>query len=121
MLAEQGNILRGAWGAEYEAKLSMAARVAHTVGLDPKTHPVFTDATVVQAFAKMGQLLAEDKLVRGDTQGVNGSLRDKIHDLTDPKSTSVLAREYRGEFGSERQGAAQAQYHQLLKGVGQTY
>lgn len=118
MLTEQGNILKKTWGGEYDANIRLAERVADTVGL-PRDHAAFTDATVIQAFAKMGKLFSEDKLVKGDTTGVNGSIRDKIRDFTDPASTSVLSREYRGEFGPERQNAAQGQYHELLKAAEQ--
>jgi hypothetical protein len=106
--------LRQTWAQDFNANLSMASRVAQTVGLDPKTHPIFTSAEVVQAFARIGKLLSEDKLVKGDAQGINGSIQERIREMTDFASTSVLAREYRGEFGPERQAQAQGQYHQLL-------
>ena len=84
-----------------------------TVGLDPKTHPIFTSAEVVQAFAKFGKLLSEDKLVKGDSSGIDGSINARARDIVDPSSQSQMAREYRGEFGPERQAAAQATLHQL--------
>jgi hypothetical protein len=118
-LQEETASLRRTWGREYEANLNAAARVAQIVGLDPKTHPIFTSAEVVQAFARMGKLMSEDRLVTGASQGLAGSASDRIRDLTDPKSNSVLAREYRGEFGAQRQAAAQAQYHQLLQSTSQ--
>lgn len=114
VLAEQGTKLKEAWGQEYDKNLSLAARMAKTVGLDPATHPAFTSAEVVQAFAKMGKLLSEDKLVTGGTDSINGSIAGRVQDITDPKSSSQLAREYRGEFGPERQASAQKQYHDLL-------
>lgn len=114
-LQEETASLRRVWGREYDANLHAAARVAHMAGLDPKTHPIFTSSEVVQAFARMGKLMSEDKLVTGASQGISGSASDRIRELTDPKSNSILAREYRGEFGAQRQAAAQAQYHQLLQ------
>ena len=42
------------------------------------------------------------------------SIGERVKDITDPKSTSMLAREYRGEFGAERQTAAQGTLHQLM-------
>lgn len=110
--------LRQAWGGDFEANLNVASRVAQTVGLDPKTHPIFTNADVVQAFARMGKLMSEDKLVRGDNVSISGSINERIRDITDSKSTSALAREYRGEFGPERQASAQQQLHQLMQSTG---
>ena len=113
-LAQEGAKLKQEWGKDYDKNLSMASRVAQTVGLDPATHPAFTSAEVVQAFAKMGKLLSEDKLITGGVEGINGSIAARAQDITDPKSTSVIAREYRGEFGPDRQAQAQKQFHELL-------
>lgn len=114
MLQAEGAKLKTTWGADFDANLNTASRVALTVGLDPKTHPIFQSAEVVQAFAKLGKLFSEDKLVKGDSQGINGSIGERIRDITDSKSVSVIAREYRGEFGPERQQAAQTQLHQFM-------
>lgn len=113
ILAEEGAKLRAAFGSEYDANLTLAKRMAQTVGLDPMSHPFFTTAEGVQVFAKMGKLLSEDKLVRGEGAGIDGSIAARISDITDMKSTSQIAREYRGEFGPERQSAAQKQLHEL--------
>lgn len=107
--------LKEAWGKDYDANMNLAARVARTVGLDPKAHPMFTDSGVVQAFAKLGLLFSEDKLVKGDVTGISGSIKDRIRDITDPTNSSALARDYRGEFGPERQMAAQKQLHELME------
>ncbi len=113
-LANEGAKLRQTWGREYDANLASAARVARTAGLDPATHPIFLNAEVVQAFAKVGRLMSEDKLVHGVASGFNGSLADKIRSITDPGSTDPLARDYRGESGPEYQMAAQQQLHELM-------
>lgn len=113
MLGHESTRLRQAWGTEFDSNLQLAARVAQTVGLDPKSHPIFTSAEVVQAFARMGRLLSEDRLVTGQVRGMAGSTQDRIQDITDPRSQSSLAREYRGEYGPERQRGAQEQLHQL--------
>jgi len=118
-LDAEGTKLREAWGKDFDTQLGLASRVAQTLGLDPKTHPMFTSSEAVQAFAKMGKLLSEDKLVKGEAPGINGSIGDRIRDIIDSKSTSNLAREYRGEMGVERQAAAQRQYHELLRAQGQ--
>jgi len=114
VLRNEGAKLHETWGREYEANLQMASRAAHTVGLDPKTHPIFTSAEVVQAFAKIGRLISEDRLVKGEAGGISTSAADRIREMTDPVSTHPLAREYRGEFGPERQAAAQGQLHALM-------
>jgi hypothetical protein len=115
-LANEGTKLRQAWGGQFESNLHLAKRVAETIGLDPNKHPIFTHADVVQAFAKMGQLISEDKLVRGDsTSTVNGSFEARLNDIMDPQSQSVQAREYRGDHGPERQAAIQQIVHQLMK------
>jgi len=114
-LQSEGQKLRQAWGQDYDMNLHTAARVAQTAGLDPQTNPIFAHAEVVQAFARIGRLMSEDKLVRGDTTSISGSLRDKIQEITDPGSRTSLAREYRGELGPERQFAAQQQLHQLMQ------
>ena len=106
--------LQKEWGGEFDRNLNIAAQAARAVGLNPEENQIFTDAEVVKAFANMGRLMSEDKLVQGDSRGVNGSITDRIQEITDPSSQSTLAREYRGELGPERQAAAQQQYHQLL-------
>lgn len=107
--------LKKSWGSEFEANLSLASRVAQTVGLS-KDHPIFTSAEVVQAFGKLGKMFSESSLVSGETSSsVSGGLTARISEITDPKSTATLAREYRGEFGPERQQQAAETYRGLLK------
>ena len=112
-LAKEGAALKQAWGADFERNLNSASSVAKMVGLDPATHPIFQSSEVVQAFAKFASFLSEDKLVAGGG-GISNTIQSRIQDITDPKSQSQIAREYRGEFGPERQAAAQGQYHNLL-------
>ncbi len=112
LTAELGK-LRQDWGQEFDTNLNLASRVAATVGLKD-SDPIFTNAYVVQAFAKLGKLFSEDKLVQGENRGINGSVDDRIREITDPGSTGALARDYRGENGSERQVAAQKQLHELM-------
>lgn len=111
LTAELGK-LRQAWGGEFDSNLNLAGRVAATVGLK-NDDPIFTNAYVVQAFAKLGKLFSEDKLVQGESRGINGSITDRVREITDPTSTATVAREYRGEFGPERQNAAQKILHDL--------
>ncbi len=113
VLQHEGTKLRQAWGQDFDRNLATAAHVAVTVGLDPKTDPIFTNARVVQAFARMGRFLSEDKLVSGGAASIAMSMADRAQEITDPKSQGQLAREYRGEFGPERQQAAQDHLHSL--------
>lgn len=106
--------LRKEWGGEFDGNIELAKRVAQTVGLDPMTNEMFQKADVVQAFAKLGKLFSEDKIVKGDTGRMAGSIQDRVRDITDPKSQSALARDYRGESGPERQAVAQKQLHELM-------
>lgn len=114
-LAGQMTELKKAWGNEFDANLGLAGRVAKTVGLSPD-HPIFTDAEVVIAFGKLGKMFSETSLVSGDpVSSASGGLTARITEITDPKSTALIAREYRGEFGAERQQQAAEAYRGLLK------
>lgn len=117
---DQGAFLNGekaalqkAWGGELDANSAMVRRVAQTVGLDADKIHEWTPAQVAVGMAKLGKLFSEDKLVKGDNAGIAGTVTDRIRDITDSKSQSVPAREYRGEFGGERQAAIQSQLHEL--------
>lgn len=109
-IATEKGKLQKAWGADFESNSALAKRVAQTAGLDPA---MINSAALAVAFAKLGKLFSEDKLVKGDNSGISGSIKDRIRDIQDPKSQSVPAREYRGEFGPERQAAIQKQLHEL--------
>lgn len=106
MLASEGAKLKAAWGTQFDANLSAAQRFAETIGLEP-TNPIFTSSDVVQALARAASLISEDKLVTGQAKGLAGTA-ERINDIMDPKSTSMLSRQYRGEFGSEQQMQAQS-------------
>ena len=115
VLAGEMATLKKAWGGEFEPNLNLAARVAKTVGLDPQTHPIFTSAEVVQAFAKLGRMFDETSLVQGDAPSGSGGIDSRIKEIQDPQSTAVIAREYRGEHGPERQQQAAEALRQLLQ------
>lgn len=106
--------LRQSWGNEFEANLNNAKTLAKLAGLDPLADPMFTSSRYVEAFAKLAPLIAGDKLVTGETPSLGATVADRIKDINDPKSQSMVAREYRGEFGLQRQQAAQATLHQLM-------
>lgn len=110
--AAEAATLRKEWGADFDANAALARRVAQTVGLN--ADEFIQNAQTAIAFAKLGKLFSEDKLVKGDSSGISGSITERIRDIQDLKSQSVAAREYRGEFGAERQAAAQKQLHDLM-------
>jgi hypothetical protein len=115
-LAGQLSELKKSWGNDFDANLNLASRVAQTVGLDPKTNPIFADAGVVQAFAKLGKMFSETSLVKGEaSSSVSGGISTRITEIQDPKSEAIVAREYRGEFGPERQQAAAEMLRGLIK------
>ncbi len=106
--------LRGEWGRDFDVQLGHAARMARLAGLDPATHPIFTRAEVVKAFAGLAKLITGDSAVKGEQSGLGTSVAERIRDITDPRGTSQLAREYRGEHGPDRQTSAQSALHQLM-------
>lgn len=115
MLQAEGAKLKQEWGAAFNQNLADAARMAKLAGLDPATDPIFTSATAVQAFARLAKQFGEASLVAGGPASATGGIQARIDDVTNPASQSVMAREYRGEFGPERQRNAQAQLHSLYE------
>lgn len=115
MLQTEGAKLRQTWGQEYNQNLADAARMSKMAGLDPATDPIFTNAAAVQAFAKLAKQFGESAIVAGGPASAVGGIQARVADITNPQSQSVAAREYRGEFGPERQRNAQAQLHALYE------
>jgi len=113
-LAAETASLRKAWGGEYDRNLGLAQRFAATLGLKAD-NPIFTSAEVVQAMARGAALLSESKLINGQAAGLPASNRERAQAIMDSKNQDLLAREYRGEFGRERQLQAQQVLHQLLQ------
>lgn len=107
--------LKQAWGNEFDNNLGLASRAAKVAGLDPATNPIFGSSEVVEAFAKLGRMFNETSLVTGEQSSASGSITSRITEIQDPKSTAMVAREYRGEFGADRQASAQAALQSLLK------
>jgi hypothetical protein len=58
--------LAKAFGSNLQQQVDRASRVATTLGLDPASHPMFKNADVVQAFAKMYDKIGEDSWVSGN-------------------------------------------------------
>lgn len=117
LLTAETDKLRTAWGKDFDANLNTAAHMAKMVGLNPADDPIFTNSRVVEAFAKMAKFISGDKLITGEQPNLMQSASERIKDITDPSSQSMLAREYRGDFGPDRQAGAQKQLHDLMASI----
>lgn len=111
---QQITTLKTDWGQQYDRNLSLAKRFAITLGLDP-TDSAFNSAAMVKAMARGAQLISESSLKTGDSTGINGSVSNRIQEIIDPTSTTLLSRQYRGEMGAAQQQEAQAILHNLYK------
>lgn len=76
--SEQATKLRTAWGSDMQAKANLATRAAVTVGLDPKS-ALFNNADVVLAFARIGEMMSEDKLASAQS----------VTSLQDPRAQAM--------------------------------
>ncbi len=56
--------LQKEFGADYAKNIQLATAAAKTVGVDPSS-PGFSDPAVVKGYAKLAQMLSDDKLVKG--------------------------------------------------------
>ncbi len=113
-LATETAELKKAWGPEFSRNVTLAQRFAATLGLKPD-NPIFMSSEIVQAMARGAALLSESKLVKGETHGIAATNQDRANAIMDSKNQDMLAREYRGEFGVDRQRNAQSVLHQLLQ------
>lgn len=104
-----------AFGADKPAKLAGAKRAAATLGLDVQDPSVGNNPKVIIALAKMAELLGEDKLVRGGSEGTGpGGLndRERAKDIVFNKSNPLFEAYHDSSHGGHRQ--AVAQYQNLL-------
>lgn len=60
--------LQDFWKGDFDKNIQLAKRAAITAGADPN-HASFADPEIVKAFARVGSMISEDKLVRGDIGG----------------------------------------------------
>lgn len=73
--------LKDAWGQDYDNRLRDANRAAATLGIDVND-PALQHASVVQALAKVTDLVSENKLVSGDSDPAYGQTdREKALDI----------------------------------------
>lgn len=65
-LNKERETLKTEFGGEYGKKISLAARAAKTLGLDPENDPMFRTAAGVKAMLRVAEMVSEDRLVSGD-------------------------------------------------------
>jgi len=84
--------LQTKWGGEFAKNVSLASRAARTLGLDPEADPIFRNARVVEAFAKMGAMVSDDRLVSGEGQGsTGGNDNQRAQDIINNKANPLNA------------------------------
>jgi hypothetical protein len=101
--------LQKAWGSDMPKKLAQAERVARTLGLNPNDESLFRNPSMVQAMAKVHDLISEDKLVQGNlsaaatgttarqqakdvVQNTANPLHKAYHDQNHPQHEQALAK-----------------------------
>lgn len=84
----QSDIMAAEFGTKSPERIDHATRMARTLGLDPEKDPMFKSATVVIAFAKMADMVSEDRMVSGagDNHMGGQSDREKARDVVFNKS-----------------------------------
>lgn len=73
--------LKQAFGNDYEKRLALAARAAKTLDLDVSDPTIGNNAKVIQALARVADMVSEDKLVAGD-DSVSPGLSDRERALS---------------------------------------
>lgn len=76
--------LKQAWGEKFGENLRMAQRFALTLGFKPD-NPIFNNAETVLAMARGAQLISEDKLVNGQTVGLQSGREQAQEIMTNPQ------------------------------------
>ena len=97
--------LKAAWGSEFDSKLGLAKSFVEKGGMD-LNDPVFRSATLIQGIAKLAAMHSSAPAVQGQPAGLPNAA-GRVQEIMDPKSTSMLSRQYRGEFGQAAQLKAQ--------------
>jgi len=111
--------LRTELGADYDRKMTDAARAANFLGVDvnPETNPVANHPEFIKMMVRVAGVMGESKLVQGGPGFASqqpGRLR--AQEIMNPNGADPLTRDYQGENGYDRQRAAQAVVNELLAG-----
>lgn len=93
----QDEILTAAFGAEKDAKIASAQRVALTAGVDMDDPEIGNNAKVIQAFAKIGALIGEDELVAATVAQTSHSYAAQAKDIMTNPNNPENAAYARGE------------------------
>lgn len=96
----QANVksLQDLWKGDFDKNIQLARRAAITAGADPN-HASFADPEIVKAFARVGAMISEDKLVRGDAGGEGhfNSPGAMAKDIMTNKENPMYARYHSGD------------------------
>lgn len=103
---EQSQKLQEAWGNQFNGKKLLAQRAAATFGV-PDDHPALNDATIVQALARAGEAISEDKLVSGEKLSNGLSPESQADDIM-ANPNNRYYRDYHKKDGYTEEGHAKA-------------
>lgn len=104
--------LQQKWGNDFGANVALATRAARTAGLDPETDPIFRNARVVEAFAKFGAMVSDDKLVAGGTSAASAASDEaKAQDIISNKANPMNAAYHNERDPLHMQARQQVEQH----------
>ena len=112
-LQKGAEFLRSEFKQDFDKNITMAKRVAKTVGLDPNS-PGLRDPNVVVALVRFAGMMSEDKIVQGDIQTTLNPGKQKAHEImTNPEHPQY--KDYHGQNGQQRQQEVAKIVNDLLK------
>lgn len=94
--AAEGAKLKAEFGKDYDGSMHAAKRMALTLGMSIDD-PVFNNAAVVIAMAKMAKLAGEDRLVNGATQGLAATPKAQANAIMTDKANPLYAKYQEGD------------------------
>lgn len=115
---QQRDELKKEWGDKYDNQIQRAIKAAEWCGIDPNDAELGNSAKMIRSFAKVAELLSEDKFIGPDKTGIGMTGPDAAEDIRrNPNNPWHNA--YHGKEGKDRQWAA-AQHMMRLQGVKMT-
>lgn len=89
-LTQEREALQEAWGAKFDEKLSLAQRGARAIGLDVNDPAVGNNSKLIQAMARVADMVSEDRLPSGDNgQSGAGDDRQKALDIVNNQNNPL--------------------------------